>query len=176
MWKRCLKVLPTNTTRFSQIYFGPAKSSKDYFSELGYPCPDGYNPADHLLDVLVAEGDAIVEKVYSTNIDSITPSSSLLLKSTTPSRFSIDSKSDRVRRFSVLSSSFENKVKSAEDVEEETNAKTVQALVLKATYSASFFTQLIVLSRRSFDRLIRSPVLLATHLICSVVLGCKCIC
>lgn len=118
------------------IYFGPAKNAKDFFAELGYPCPGGYNPADHLLDVLVAEGDAIVEKMKS-------------------------SKSHRL----IYRNSIEG------ESESEKNQKEVKDLINKSTYSASFFTQIMVLQRRSFDRLVRSPVLLTTHVVCSLVLG-----
>eukprot|EP01097_Dermamoeba_algensis_P008191 TRINITY_DN535_c0_g2_i1.p1 TRINITY_DN535_c0_g2~~TRINITY_DN535_c0_g2_i1.p1 ORF type:complete len:502 (-),score=110.74 TRINITY_DN535_c0_g2_i1:891-2396(-) len=34
------------------VYFGPASESTNYFSSLGFDCPNLTNPADHFLDVL----------------------------------------------------------------------------------------------------------------------------
>eukprot|EP00043_Microstomoeca_roanoka_P000728 m.28780 g.28780 ORF g.28780 m.28780 type:complete len:766 (+) comp10476_c0_seq2:346-2643(+) len=34
------------------MYFGPAKEAADYFSNLGYPCPESYNPSDFFLDLV----------------------------------------------------------------------------------------------------------------------------
>lgn len=33
-------------------YMGPARDAVEYFTELGYPLPQNYNPADHFLNVL----------------------------------------------------------------------------------------------------------------------------
>jgi len=33
-------------------YIGPAREAKMYFTNQGYPCPQDYNPADHLVSVL----------------------------------------------------------------------------------------------------------------------------
>ena len=37
------------------IYFGPGDSVLDYFSDLGYPCPDHFNPAEHLADLVAID-------------------------------------------------------------------------------------------------------------------------
>lgn len=34
------------------MYFGPANDSIAYFTQLGFPCPPNYNPADYFMDVL----------------------------------------------------------------------------------------------------------------------------
>lgn len=34
-----------------QVYYGDAKLAMATLAERGYPCPDGFNPADHLLEV-----------------------------------------------------------------------------------------------------------------------------
>lgn len=37
------------------IYSGTPAGSLDYFKKVGYPCPDGYNAADHCMDLLVVD-------------------------------------------------------------------------------------------------------------------------
>mmetsp|Transcript_29499 Transcript_29499/g.38013 ORF Transcript_29499/g.38013 Transcript_29499/m.38013 type:complete len:549 (-) Transcript_29499:685-2331(-) len=39
----------------SVVYFGTPKGSLSYFADLGYPCPPGYNAADHCMDLLVVD-------------------------------------------------------------------------------------------------------------------------
>lgn len=34
------------------MYFGRARDAGAYFDSLGFPCPDRFNPADFLLDVV----------------------------------------------------------------------------------------------------------------------------
>ncbi|RKO82728.1 P-loop containing nucleoside triphosphate hydrolase protein, partial [Blyttiomyces helicus] len=36
------------------LYFGPSSTASSHFANIGHPCPEGYNIADHLLDVAVA--------------------------------------------------------------------------------------------------------------------------
>jgi hypothetical protein len=33
------------------LYFGPTEEATTYFAARGRPCPSGYNPADHLLEI-----------------------------------------------------------------------------------------------------------------------------
>ena len=47
------------------IYFGDAEEALKYFAELGYPCPEHYNPAEHLAD-LVAIDHSSVEREAET--------------------------------------------------------------------------------------------------------------
>jgi len=35
-----------------QVYWGPARAALDHFEELGHPCPENYNPADHFIDTV----------------------------------------------------------------------------------------------------------------------------
>jgi len=34
------------------VYQGPAQAVSHYFGSIGFPCPENYNPADHILKVL----------------------------------------------------------------------------------------------------------------------------
>jgi len=43
------------------VYYGPPSESLSYMHDLGYTCPNGYNAADHWMDLLV-EDSAIPEK------------------------------------------------------------------------------------------------------------------
>ena len=37
------------------VFFGPPTASLRYFAEKGFPCPEGYNAADHCMDLLIID-------------------------------------------------------------------------------------------------------------------------
>eukprot|EP00123_Amoebidium_parasiticum_P016521 comp23474_c1_seq1/m.39234 comp23474_c1_seq1/g.39234 ORF comp23474_c1_seq1/g.39234 comp23474_c1_seq1/m.39234 type:complete len:630 (-) comp23474_c1_seq1:172-2061(-) len=43
-------------SRGEPVYYGPASEAIDWFSQLGYPCAEDDNPADHFLDVTTIDG------------------------------------------------------------------------------------------------------------------------
>ena len=47
------------------IYFGKAIAAVDYFSRVGFPCPEEFNPADHYLDVLSIDNRSHEHKIES---------------------------------------------------------------------------------------------------------------
>jgi len=54
------------------MYFGPADQAVDYFAQLGYVCPEHYNPADFFLDLLsVNYKSPSLEKESSARIETI---------------------------------------------------------------------------------------------------------
>lgn len=40
-----------------QLYFGTSSAAQDYFADLGYSCPDGYNMGDFMLDIAAKSVD-----------------------------------------------------------------------------------------------------------------------
>lgn len=52
------------------VYQGPSKSSVNYFSLIGYPVPENYNPTDYYLDLLVPRSS--IDKFADHRLHSIT--------------------------------------------------------------------------------------------------------
>uniref|UniRef100_UPI0009B3C176 ATP-binding cassette sub-family G member 2-like n=1 Tax=Monopterus albus TaxID=43700 RepID=UPI0009B3C176 len=60
-----------------QVYHGPAQSTLDYFSDIGYTCEPHNNPADFFLDII--NGDSTTFALSSIDIED--PDSDTLSKS-----------------------------------------------------------------------------------------------
>jgi len=52
------------------VYFGPRSSFRDYFTNMGYPCPPKYNPLDHVMLVIQTEPDDKVEQLKASWLSS----------------------------------------------------------------------------------------------------------
>lgn len=49
------------------VYFGKARDASEYFESIGFPVPDGYNPADHFLSVLSTNDAATLEANFASS-------------------------------------------------------------------------------------------------------------
>ncbi|KAJ3072693.1 hypothetical protein HDU98_003118 [Podochytrium sp. JEL0797] len=144
-------VLAAGTTMFSAKGVDAAQLLK----EDGHPCPDGYNIADHLLDLAIqvpreAEADAADaanSNSFKLNIGGSTLRKRVTVKSTTSN------------------SSSASKTKTTAPRHLETSCTDVKPVVV------GFLTQLTELVRRSFRHLIRTPSLLYGHIGLSVFMG-----
>ncbi|KAJ3155803.1 hypothetical protein HK101_001517 [Irineochytrium annulatum] len=58
--------------RGSTVYCGPARDAGSYFREHGAPCPEGYNIADHLLDIATLHGTPAAAGVGGKHYGSLT--------------------------------------------------------------------------------------------------------
>lgn len=59
----------------SVVYHGTPPGSLSYLAEQGYPCPAGYNAADHCMDVLVVDSGVDDPAAKSPVADSKPPES-----------------------------------------------------------------------------------------------------
>ncbi|KAI9199782.1 uncharacterized protein BJ171DRAFT_517045 [Polychytrium aggregatum] len=143
------------------VYFGPADRAEAHFET---PCPEGYNVADHLLDLAIAHSSSEVPSTISTEQDGSTRAISTLFlklrKPTTSNGRQLELKPAAAAATTAESNPI---VHSAPK-----NAGAVPKGHLAKT---SFLTQWIVLLERSMKNLIRRPWLCAAHILVAAVLG-----
>ncbi|KAI9342049.1 hypothetical protein DFJ73DRAFT_843020 [Zopfochytrium polystomum] len=155
----------------SPLYNGPGSDAAGYFRNMGKPCPEGYNIADHLLDLAV--GTPLLSS--SANSNSMTQRSRKRLWDWKSYHNPVE-----------LEPSGDAELGSTNSPESEsggssTAKKTVDgssgnsslqgSSTTGVSYRASFLTQLGVLIQRSGRHLCRSPTLLIGHLVMAVLLG-----
>ncbi|KAI8924499.1 hypothetical protein BC831DRAFT_465321 [Entophlyctis helioformis] len=148
----------------STTYFGSAKSASRFFAAQGLPCPDGYNIADHLLDIashgkdnagvdganVVAQLAQQDDQMHLRNRSSVDAP----VKSTTR----LTEQHTQLSTETVIMSSDTLPLPSDETLSE-------------PKYCASFLTQLSVLVDRSWRHFWRQPGLFIAHLAISTILG-----
>ncbi|KAI9011119.1 hypothetical protein BC832DRAFT_590367 [Gaertneriomyces semiglobifer] len=147
------------------MYSGAARDVPAYLDTIEKPCPTGYNVADHLLDLAVgqereqkevsihtalrADSD-LRHRVPHSQVDTWTGEESI---TSLTAKKDASKKSSLPRRRSSVST-FHDRELSAEP-----------------RHTVGFITQLMVLTGRSWKTLWRQPMLWATHLGISCVLG-----
>ncbi|KAI9339608.1 hypothetical protein BDR26DRAFT_918973 [Obelidium mucronatum] len=141
----------------SILYAGAGSQSSATLRERGVPCPDGYNMADHLLDLAMeaskkSDGDHLRDR------------------SNTPSfLINIGGKDSVLRKRTNVT-----KLGAASEASVGASSKTPLVLdhtSVSPTARVGFLTQLSELVRRSFRHLIRTPSLFLGHIAISVVMG-----
>ncbi|KAJ3410887.1 hypothetical protein HDV05_003105 [Chytridiales sp. JEL 0842] len=152
----------------TSMYCGSGKQASAYFKAIGKPCPDGYNIADHLLDLASAKEVLTV------------PARQVAGRTVDPELGQGDSETSEVTSASSESSSnpVQQEVKDGARVVAErlpANGNDVKdpAFVTDPTppVAVGFLTQTMALMERAFKNLIRTPSLLLAHTILSVILG-----
>ncbi|KAJ3391242.1 hypothetical protein HDU84_006306 [Entophlyctis sp. JEL0112] len=134
----------------SVLYSGRGVDCASKLKEQGSPCPDGYNIADHLLDLAVQ---------VSHKDETPSQSSNSFLVNLGTSAIGLRKRKNVSRGFN------------------ETDAETAPAMYLdrrtisKRQYRVGFLTQLSELVNRAFTHLVRTPSLLLSHLSLAVILG-----
>ncbi|KAJ3394467.1 hypothetical protein HDU84_008463 [Entophlyctis sp. JEL0112] len=133
----------------SVLYSGRGVDCAATLKEQGSPCPDGYNIADHLLDLAVQ---------VARNDDQPSQSSSAFLMNLGSSAMGLRKRRNIFR---------ENEV----DTETAPATYLNQRMTSKAQYRVGFLTQVSELVGRAFTHLVRTPSLLLAHTCLAVVLG-----
>ncbi|ORY44432.1 P-loop containing nucleoside triphosphate hydrolase protein [Rhizoclosmatium globosum] len=136
------------------LYFGPGSSAGMFFKQRGSACPEGYNMADHLLDM--ASVDSLAVDRFSTDSLPVIPlrqSDSIVEDDGTQiEEFEKDHMERRISTVSLI-------IDSLVPVEKPKRRQV------------GFYTQVKILSGRAFKNLIRTPSLLLAHIIIAVALG-----
>jgi hypothetical protein len=166
------------------LYCGPGNEASAYFKALGKPCPDGYNMADHLLDLASMEdfnfpshsnlNSSKSHPTLSQKSDpelGQVPSTPLTNSQSTHRRESSTSSTDQnilvVAKLSGEQSRSNGTVKNGSIAGSEGGDASVPVAV-------GFLTQTTALMERALKNLIRTPSLLLAHVILSIILGGMC--
>uniref|UniRef100_A0A6Q2XHR2 ABC transporter domain-containing protein n=1 Tax=Esox lucius TaxID=8010 RepID=A0A6Q2XHR2_ESOLU len=122
-----------------QVYHGPAQSTLDYFSNIGYTCEPHNNPADFFLDVINGDSTSVSSNQIQKGDASVRESiEGRLVQEYRGSQFYRDTKSQL------------EQIVAGKQYSGKTRSRTI-------TYNTSFSTQFKWVLRRTFKNLILNP-------------------
>ncbi|WOK92184.1 ABC transporter G family member 11-like [Canna indica] len=113
------------------VFFGPASLTNEFFASNGFPCPSHRNPSDHYLRTINKDFDKDIEEDSESNPRSTTEAIEILVKS------------------------YRSSVNSLRVTEQIAEICTAGGALVKKRNQASFSTQSMVLTRRSFVNMYR---------------------
>lgn len=179
------------------VYSGPQAEAAQYFDSIGYPCPQGYNFADYVVDLTMKADEEETadqdEQQHDDNAMSTDNSSEIRSENTSDvtrlqrrrRRQSIgDVSLDRLvntyrnsdmchRVLSEITQTIETAHhRSEENTDQEEQRQ--QDSTLTGYEKISLFNQFRILSGRTFKNLYRNPMLMLTHYVIAVILGLFC--
>ncbi|XP_031128203.1 ABC transporter G family member 11-like [Ipomoea triloba] len=133
----------------SVVYFGPASAAIQFFETCGFPCPTLQNPSDHFLKTINKDFDNNDEDIEQGCARGI-PTEEVI---------------------NILVNSYKSSDRFREVQTQVAQISKQEGEVLKKTSHADFFTQSIVLTRRSFLNMSRDPGYYWLRLAIYVALG-----
>ncbi|CAN3360329.1 hypothetical protein DICA3_D10660 [Diutina catenulata] len=165
------------------VYSGDAIKCNDYFAKNGYRCPLGYNLADYLIDITVddrhqpSEDLESQEPVFSRSNSNLNTTAAWA--SYAENRDVINEDLSGVappRPPSKLATTWVESSAAQEELSEITELKQnpADAVVVQPLKKASVWSQVIILSSRTFKNLYRNPRLLFAHYVLSFIVGLFC--
>ncbi|GMK53955.1 hypothetical protein CspeluHIS016_0105410 [Cutaneotrichosporon spelunceum] len=142
-----------------QLYFGPGGAMPaEFFAKHGYPCPPGYNVADHLIEI-ASENPQDLPTGAAAALSTQSPSDS----NTSDHSHKDEQDNHAVKTLSRMSNEFD-----LAQVQQASRQHTWWPTTHPAT---TFLTQLGVLATREWRMLMRDKTLLVTHILVSAVIG-----
>ncbi|KAJ1560947.1 hypothetical protein HK405_005440 [Cladochytrium tenue] len=161
------------------LFCGAGADAARFCRDSGRPCPDGYNIADHLLDIAAgALPELVMGEKDDDDVGGRTTRRRLWgWRATTGAPASVAATTANGGSTTTVIEAAEAEAVAAEvgDGEKEAAVEAAPVLVAgraaHAQYRASFLTQLGVLLKRSARHLVRSPTLLIGHLSVTAVLA-----
>ena len=139
----------TLLSRGQTVYHGSANNAIDYFSAIGYKCPDRENPADFFLDTIAKDESkqpTIEGFIVKQNLSEIY---------------------ERSEMYSILQTSLQSSGKPS--------CERRASCYTQDNYPCSFLWQMYVIGLRSLKRIIRSPtefiLIMITSIIVSLLFG-----
>ncbi|XP_019171627.1 PREDICTED: ABC transporter G family member 11-like [Ipomoea nil] len=133
----------------SVVYFGPASAAIEFFESCGFPCPTLHNPSDHFLKTINKDFDNNDEDIEQGCARGI-PTEEVI---------------------NILVNSYKSSHRFREVQTQVAEISNQEGEVLKKSSRADFFTQTIVLTRRSFLNMSRDPGYYWLRLAIYVALG-----
>ncbi|OBA21663.1 hypothetical protein METBIDRAFT_32142 [Metschnikowia bicuspidata var. bicuspidata NRRL YB-4993] len=177
------------------IYSGDMINCNDYFGKHGYPCPLGYNIADFLIDITVdhkkvirVPNEASTKSVHDRFLSNTTGSTDITREW---EHFAVHRDEYNYQRIGDSSENGDELIrlntKLPQKFEESPISIELRREILELAVDpkelnleqhmlqkASFFTQLSILSSRTFKNLYRNPRLLLTNYVLSLAVGLFC--
>ncbi|KLT42041.1 hypothetical protein CC85DRAFT_261114 [Cutaneotrichosporon oleaginosum] len=148
-----------------QLYFGPGGSvPADFFAQHGYPCPPGYNVADHLLEIASENPQGLPTGAAAA----------LSTRAASGSRASDNSASGEAEAGEKDSNHHApvlNRMSNEIDLAQIQAANTERKWWPSSHPATTFLTQLGVLAQREWRTLMRDKTLLVAHVVVSAVIG-----
>ena len=127
-------------------YLGPAVRTKQFFADLGFPCPQDYNPADHFVSVLaVLEG----EEESQESQERISAICAGFQQSQAGAELRAELKT----------------VERQEETDQEEDS------LAQSPYKASWLHQLAALTRRQARSVVRNPMMFKVKILSAIVVG-----
>ncbi|CAO0792155.1 unnamed protein product [Mucor circinelloides] len=158
------------------IYSGPQARTQDYFSQIGYTCPPGFNIGDYAIDLTMgaikhdgertAQVDVVVENALeNSNHDGLTPHLRKLTQAYDDSNIAAELRDDIAQ--------------STQNTNSNSSASSSAVLsgdtaIISTHKKPTFLTQFRILSDRTFKNLYRNPMLMFAHYGIAVVLALVC--
>ncbi|CAL9102448.1 ABC transporter G family member 1-like [Musa acuminata AAA Group] len=113
------------------VFFGAASMANEFFASNGFPCPPLRNPSDHYLRTINKDFDKDIEEDYQSNPRSTAEAIEILVKS------------------------YRSSVSSQQVTTQIADIRGMGGALVKKRNPASFITQSLVLTRRSFVNMYR---------------------
>ncbi|KAK3819691.1 MAG: hypothetical protein J3Q66DRAFT_296906 [Benniella sp.] len=153
-------------TKGETLYFGPTGTAAEYFQRRGLVCPNGYNIADHMLDIAMKQ--ELVSKSKEYGDDEVERTGFGYVPN------GHDKENDTVYAPNGSTTVRETAVEMEHGGYDHSTVSILESVPTEKTgeaYPISFLTQLQVIMKRSFQTLIRDRSLLVLHLAVAIVLG-----
>ena len=148
----------------SAVYFGKPKNSLVYLKEHGMSCPDGYNAADHWMDLLVK--DASIQSPILTDTEDITDNEDGLSSYTYARSTSMSTRQRLIRDWDNEAIAKELDASVNEEGDKSTTSKNKEY----SKYNTSWGFQYKILVNRSLKNS-RSAIFTPINIIKSVLIG-----
>ncbi|GAN09893.1 conserved hypothetical protein [Mucor ambiguus] len=160
------------------IYAGPQTLIQQYFSQIGYTCPPGFNIGDYAIDLTMGaikcdserdtQVDVIVQDTSDNNnaTDGLTPHLRQLAQAYDESNMAVELR--------------EEIAQSIQDTGNNSSGSSTSAIlsgdtaIISTHKKPTFITQFRILSDRTFKNLYRNPMLMFAHYGIAVVLALVC--
>eukprot|EP00123_Amoebidium_parasiticum_P015951 comp23216_c2_seq1/m.37804 comp23216_c2_seq1/g.37804 ORF comp23216_c2_seq1/g.37804 comp23216_c2_seq1/m.37804 type:complete len:1009 (-) comp23216_c2_seq1:257-3283(-) len=167
------------------VYFGPADQSLDHFAKVGFQCPNNYNPADYLIDMIV---DCEVNKLAA----SVRTSGDLSAMDNTQddvqrlrAQHSLDGDVALIGtgkdtdelvaayRESSMAQMYKDEIEDIVTDKGQASPDDAERELKRAArnMTASWFMQFAILSHRTLNNLVRNPFLIFGHMTTAAVIG-----
>lgn len=157
-----------------QVFFGPVDEMMQHFSDLGFACPPGENPLDHILDLINNESDGSGFAAVAARMLQIEPRKNSLFK-LEPLPSAVAEGQSRTELAMELSDKFTaSKSGFLDSIPEDAHQEDLAAgthVRRFSTFRSTWFARIAVVIHREFLQKWRNPQVGLTQLSAAIVMG-----